>query len=71
MPRLARDHALTVAQAFAIVEGRPLDSPPTAFAGSGIYLGLAAALVIVGFGFTIVIKRAATPYVVVDPNDDV
>ena len=30
LPRLAREHALTVAQAFAIVEGRTLDAAPTA-----------------------------------------
>jgi hypothetical protein len=71
LPRLAREHALTVAQAFAIVEGRTLDTAPTAFAGAGLYLGLAASIVITGFGLTIVIRRAATPYVVTDPNDDV
>jgi len=71
MPRLARDRALTVAQAFAIVEGRALDSVPTALAGSGLYVGLAASIVLVGFGLTIVIKRAQRPYLVSDPNDDV
>jgi hypothetical protein len=71
LPRLAREHALTVAQAFAIVEGRTLDAAPTAFAGSGLYVGLAASLVIALFGLTIVIRRASTPYVVSDPNDDV
>jgi hypothetical protein len=71
LPRLAREHALTVAQAFAIVEGRTLDMPPTAFAGSGLYVGLAASTVIALFGLTIVIRRASTPYVVADPNDDV
>ena len=71
LPRLAREHALTVAQAFAIVEGRTLDTAPTAFAGSGLYVGLAASAVIALFGLTIVIRRASTPYVVADPNDDV
>ena len=71
MPRLAGESALTVAQAFAIVENRPVGSAPTALAGAGIYLGLAASAVLVAFGLTIVIKRASQPYVNSDPNDDV
>jgi hypothetical protein len=71
MPRLAGENALTVSQAFAIVENRPLDSAPVALAGIGIYVGLAASAVLVAFGLTIVIKRASQPYVNSDPNDDV
>jgi hypothetical protein len=71
LPRLAGENALTVSQAFAIVEGTPLGSAPTALAGSGLYLGLAASAVLVAFGLTIVIKRVAKPYVNIDPNDDV
>ena len=71
MPRAAGERALTVAQAFAIVENRPMGAPPTALVGSGIYLGLAASSVLVFFGLTIVIRRAAQPYVVVEPDDDV
>jgi len=71
MPRAAGERALTVAQAFAIVENRPMGAAPTALVGSGLYLGLAASGVLVGFGMTIVIKRAAQPYVVVEPDDDV
>jgi hypothetical protein len=71
MPRLAGENALTVSQAFAIVENRPLGSAPTAFAGVGIYLGLGASAVLVAFGLTIVIRRAPQPYVNSDPNDDV
>jgi hypothetical protein len=71
MPRLAGENALTVAQAFAIVENRPLDSAPSARAGVGIYVGLGASVVLVAFGLTIVIKRASQPYVNSDPNDDV
>ena len=71
MPRLAGENALTVAQAFAIVENRPLDSAPIARAGVGIYVGLGASAVLVAFGLTIVIKRASQPYVNSDPNDDV
>ena len=71
MPRLAGESALTVSQAFAIVENRPLDSAPAALAGIGLYVGLWAAVVLVAFGLTIVIKRASQPYVSSDPNDDV
>jgi hypothetical protein len=70
MPRVAGERALTISQAFAIVEDRPVGAEPTAFVGSGIYLGLAAACVLVGFGLTIIIKRAKS-YVVVDQDDDV
>ena len=71
LPRSAGEQALTVFQAFAIVENRPVDGPPDALVGSGIYVGLVASVVLVAFGLTIVIKRASTPYVVVDPNDDI
>ncbi len=71
MPRTAGERALTISQAFAIVENTPMGAEPTALVGSGIYLGLAAAAVLVVFGLTIVVKRAATPYVVADADDDV
>src|SRR6266850_2088727 len=68
MPRTAGERALTISQAFAIVENRPVGAAPTALVGNGIYLGLAASGVLVLFGLTIVIKRAAQPYVVVEPD---
>ena len=71
MPRVVADRALTRSQAIAIVEDRPLGEPPVAFVGSGIYLGLVAAVVLVGFGMTIVVKRASHAYAVADPDDDV
>lgn len=71
MPRTAGERALTIAQAFAIVENTPMNVAPLALAGSGIYVGLAASAVLVLFGLTIVVKRAATPYVVEDADDDV
>src|SRR4051812_17162454 len=71
MPRTAGERALTISQAFAIVEGTPMGAAPAALAGSGIYLGLAASAILVVFGLTIVVKRAAKPYVVVDADDDV
>jgi hypothetical protein len=71
MPRTAGERALTIAQAFAIVENTPLGAEPTALVGSGIYLGLVASAVLVVFGLTIVVKRAAQPYVVAEADDDV
>ena len=71
MPRTIADRALTREQAVAIVESRPPGDPPEALAGSGIYIGLGASMVIVGFGLTIVIRSASRPYTVSDPNDDV
>jgi hypothetical protein len=69
-PASAAEQALTTAQAFAIVENHPIDAAPNASVGSGIYLGIAAAAVIVGFGLTIVIRRAGSPYVVESADDD-
>jgi hypothetical protein len=71
MPQTAGERALTVSQAFAIVGNTPMGAAPTALAGSGIYIGLAAAAVLVAFGLTIVVKRAGQPYVVAEPDDDV
>jgi hypothetical protein len=71
MPRTAGERALTLRQAFAIVENTPPGEAPTALAGSGIYLGLAASAVIVAFGLTIVVKRASQTYAVTSPDDDV
>ena len=71
MPRTAGERAQTISQAFAIVENSPVTSAPLADVGIGIYLGLAASVVLVAFGMTIVVKRVARPYTVVAPDDDV
>jgi len=71
LPRTAGERALTISQAFAIVENTPMTDAPDASVGSGIYVGLAAACAIVGFGLTIVVKRVSKPYVVASPDDDV
>ena len=71
MPRAVDERALTRSQAVAIVEHSTLATPPTASAGSGIYLGLIASTILVGFGLTIVVRRASRTYAVTDPNDDV
>jgi len=73
VPRIAGEEALTVSQALAIVEDAPIaDMPPvpTPLVGSGLYIGMAAATILVGFGLTIVVRRAK-PYVIPDPDDDV
>src|SRR5262249_1080089 len=71
LPQSAGEHALTLSQALAIVETRPLGTAPHTSVGTGIYLGLAASAIIVAFGLTIVIKRAQTPYTVASADDDV
>ncbi|MEO8260708.1 MAG: hypothetical protein ABI868_25410 [Acidobacteriota bacterium] len=71
LPRLVGEQALTQSQAIAIVEETAPGAAPTALVGSGIYVGLAAAASLVGFGLTIIVKRAAAPYVLADPDDDV
>ena len=71
LPRTAGERALTIAQAFAIVENTPLDATPDAAVGGGIYLGMAASGVIVAFGLTIVVRRVSSSYAVVSPDDDV
>jgi len=71
MPRTAGERALTISQAFAIVEHRPVSEPPAAQVGIGIYLGLAASVVLTLFGLTIIVKRVAQPYAVATADDDV
>jgi hypothetical protein len=68
MPRIVADRALTRSQALAIVENTPIGTTPLTTVGQGIYIGLAAACAIVGFGLTIVLKRVAQPYA--PPSDD-
>jgi FtsH-binding integral membrane protein len=72
MPRTAGERAQTISQAYAIVENTPVSAAaPVAAAGMGIYVGLVASVVLVAFGLTIVVKRAAQPYVVASADDDV
>jgi hypothetical protein len=71
MPRAAGERALTISQAFAIVENTPLGKAPDAAVGFGLYLGVAASAILVAFGLTIVVKRVAQPYVVASADDDV
>jgi len=46
----------------------PAGGAPVTEVGIGIYLGLLAAVVLVGFGLTIVVKRVPRAYAV--PEDD-
>ena len=71
LPRTAGERALTISQAFAIVENTPMATAPDAAVGYGIYLGLVASCVLVLFGLTIVVRRATQTYVVDSPDDDV
>jgi hypothetical protein len=71
LPRTAGERALTISQAFSIVENTPMATAPTAVVGIGIYLGLVASCAIVAFGLTIVVKRVSTPYAVAAADDDV
>ena len=71
MPRTISSRALTRNQAVAIVDGAPLGAVPQVAVGYGMYIGLAASLVLVVFGLTIVVKRASQPYVVPNVDDDV
>jgi hypothetical protein len=68
LSRAVRDSAWARAQARAIVENVPVGAPPETSVGPGIYLGLAAAVVLVLFGLTIVIKRVPSVYAA--PEDD-
>jgi hypothetical protein len=73
VPRSVQQQAQTWSQAVAIADGLPAREAqqPDALTGSGIYLGLAASSVLVLFGLTIVVKRAARPYVIDVADDDV
>jgi len=71
LPETIERRARTVVQARAIVEGGTPTEGPQAAVGSGIYLGVVSSTAIVGFGLTIVVRRASTVYAVADPDDDV
>ncbi|MCC7416757.1 MAG: hypothetical protein IT176_06395 [Acidobacteria bacterium] len=71
MPRMAGERALTMAQARVIVGSARETAAPVAAAGLGIYLGMGASAVLVGFGLTIVIARVQQTRIVVDQDDDV
>ena len=69
MARAVRNNAWAQSQARAIVENVPADAVPEASIGLGIYLGIAAAIALVLFGLTIVVKRVPRAYAVSDDDD--
>lgn len=69
MSRSVRDSAWAQSQARAIVENVPAGAPPEASIGPGIYLGSAAAVVLVLFGLTIVFKRVPQAYATSQDDD--
>src|SRR5205085_1936883 len=68
LSRSVRESAWARAQAEAIVGNTPLREPPPTAVGLGIYLGIAASIVLILFGLTIVIKKTPRMYAV--PEDD-
>ncbi|HKY20576.1 MAG TPA: hypothetical protein VJM31_05090 [Vicinamibacterales bacterium] len=69
MSRTVRDSVWAQSQARAIVENVPPGAPPEALVGWGIYLGSAAAAVLVLFGLTIVIRRVPKAYATSEDDD--
>ena len=67
--RTVRDSVWAQSQARAIVEDVPVAAPPESFPGPGIYVGSAAALVLVLFGLTIVVKRVPRAYATSEDDD--
>ena len=69
LQRSVTEQAWASSQARAIVEGGRAVAPGATIVGPGLYLGVVAAGVLVLFGLTIVVKKAAQPYAA--PEDDV
>lgn len=69
MSRAVRNSVWAQTQARTIVEGVPAAAIPDPVVGPGIYVGAAAALILVGFGLTIVIRRVPQAYAADDDDD--
>src|SRR5262245_62306767 len=69
LSRSVRETAWARSQARAIVENVPAEQPVETVAALGIYLGMTAAVVLVGFGLTIVIKKVPSPYPASEDDD--
>ena len=69
MERSARERAWARTQAVAIVDQVEAPAMPVTSIGIGIYIGLAASLVLVLFGLTIVVRRVQSPYAPPDLDD--
>ena len=68
LSRSVRETAWARSQAEAIVGNTQAQPPPPTAVGLGIYLGIAASIVLILFGLTIVIKKTPNMYAV--PEDD-
>lgn len=69
LSRSVRETAWARSQAEAIVGNTPVQPPPPTAAGFGIYLGMAAAIVLILFGLTIVIRKVPRPYATSEDDD--
>lgn len=69
MARSAAELAWARSQALAIVENSDPPEPPDSTFAVGMYLGLAASVVLILFGLTIVVKRMPTPYAIGEDDD--
>jgi hypothetical protein len=68
LKRTAIEQAWARSEALAIVDGLAPVREPAIAAGLGIHVGVGAAIVLVLFGLTIVVKQAGKPYA--EPEDD-
>ena len=69
MRRAVAEQAWASAQAAAIIAGAEAAAVPQTSIGVGLYLGIAASIILVLFGLTIVVKRASSMYAA--PEDDI
>jgi hypothetical protein len=69
LSRSVRETAWARSQAEAIVGNTAVQPPPVTAAGVGIYLGMAAAVVLILFGLTIVFKKVPRPYATSQDDD--
>lgn len=69
LSRSVRETAWARSQAEAIVGNTPVQAPPPTAVGAGIYLGIAASVVLILFGLTIVIKKTPRVYAVSEDDD--
>jgi hypothetical protein len=69
MARAVRNSVWAQTQAQAIINDLPIAAAPETAVGAGIYVGLTAAIVLVLFGLTIVVKRVPQAYAVSEDDD--
>jgi hypothetical protein len=69
MQHTVAEQAWAQSQAAAIVAGAEAVDPGPTSAAVGLYLAIASAAAITAFGLTIVVKKAGTPYAIVQDDD--